>query len=216
MADEIRSVPSKKIKDISGQKFGHITVLGFVGQDPKTTESMWLCECVCGTKLTRRGGGIRDGGIKSCGCKKAEMIGQGNTKHGDSFSDTYESWRGMRDRCLNPDNSAWDDYGGRGISICERWSDYLAFKEDMGERPEGLTIDRINVNGNYEPGNCRWATMKAQSNNRRNNVVLTHDGKTMTLAQWSEFLGVSHGALSKRIKLGWPVDRVLSSVVRPY
>lgn len=110
----------------------------------------------------------------------------------------------MRTRCLNPNSSQWPRYGGRGIKIAGRWEDFAAFLADMGPRPAGTTLDRWpDVNGHYQPGNCRWATMLEQENNKRNNVRLTHDGRTQTVAEWSRETGIGYQTIRKRMEAGW-------------
>lgn len=115
----------------------------------------------------------------------------------------YHLWLGMRQRCFNPKSKAYPRYGGRGVTICEAWGDYAVFRKDVGEPPEhGMTLERIDNNGNYEPGNVRWATRKEQANNRATNVVLTWKGKSMTLKQWAEHLGWKYGLIASRWKKG--------------
>ena len=122
----------------------------------------------------------------------------------------YFAWRSMRGRCLNPKNPSWPNYGGRGISVCDRWSDYDLFVSDMGECPDGLTLERIDVDGNYEPNNCKWVTVREQLNNQRRNRLITCNGKTQTLSYWAEERGISQDALHKRLKR-MPVERALTS-----
>lgn len=125
---------------------------------------------------------------------------------------TYISWRSMRRRCNQPTHHRWGNYGGRGIKICERWSSFKNFLADMGERPDGTTLDRFpNNDGNYEPGNVRWATAIDQSNNRRTNRFLTFQGKTMTIVQWAKNLGMSRQGLGTRLQNGWTTEQALST-----
>lgn len=130
--------------------------------------------------------------------------------HGMSGSRTYESWGQMFKRCGNPKHSSHVRYGGRGISVCARWKSFTAFLEDMGERPEGTSLERIDNNGNYEPGNCRWATKKEQQRNMRSNRLLTHNGRTMCIAEWAETAGISALTLHSRLNIGWTIDEALS------
>lgn len=128
-----------------------------------------------------------------------------------SKTKTYYSWKSMRTRCLDDRHVAWAAYGGRGISVCARWvNDYDAFFEDMGECPEGMTIERIDNNGNYEPGNCRWATRAEQAVNRSSNHELTYNGKTQTVTEWGAEIGVKPQTLFGRIKYGMPIEEILS------
>ena len=129
-------------------------------------------------------------------------------------SPTKNSWMMMRQRCNNPAFTYYANYGGRGIRVCSRWDSFDMFVRDMGPRPEGTTLDRIDSQGHYEPGNCRWASAKTQANNRRSNRQLTAHGKTMNLSEWATELGVSKQAIRKRIALGWNLERALNSSVR--
>lgn len=131
-------------------------------------------------------------------------------KHDMHKSPTYKSWIAMRQRCYNPKIKHWNKYGGRGISICKRWDEFENFLADMGEKPEGKSLDRIDVNGNYEPDNCRWATQKTQQRNRRDNNTLTYQGETLTLQAWSEKTGITFEALRGRYRKGWPAELALT------
>ena len=126
-----------------------------------------------------------------------------DVKHGRARSLEYWRWAAMKARCYNTQSLKYKNYGGRGIQICDRWMSFAAFFEDMGEIPEGMTLDRINVNGNYEPSNCRWATPKTQSNNKTNNRTVTIGCVTLTLAEWGREMGFSTGLVSNRIQAGW-------------
>ena len=128
---------------------------------------------------------------------------------GKKPSDTYTCWLSMIQRCCNPNNSRYKDYGGRGITVCEEWKDFTNFLSDMGERPNGKSIDRINVNGNYEPSNCRWATTKEQQNNLRNNRKVVYKGKTLTITELAEIFDIDRYVLYARLKrAGWNVEKV--------
>ena len=120
----------------------------------------------------------------------------------------------MRQRCENPGSTQWPHYGGRGITVCARWQDFANFFADMGERPANCTLDRIDNDGPYSPENCRWATQKEQTNNRRRNRMITFGGETKTLQQWAERTGINHSTILMRFKLGWPVERALTTPVR--
>lgn len=122
----------------------------------------------------------------------------------------YRIWHNIKQRCLNPNRAFFDKYGGRGITICERWMSFENFVADMGPRPPGCNIDRINNDGNYEPGNCRWATMKEQNRNKRTTRFITHRGKTLCLTDWERELGLSRGALRTRLLNGWDIERALT------
>lgn len=134
-------------------------------------------------------------------------------KHGHSTrkgeTRTYRSWKSMMRRCFSEKNKNYNHYGGRGIKVCENWRDYSKFLSDMGERPPKMTLERKDNNGNYEPGNCLWASRLSQTRNRRVTVSLSHNGETKSVAEWAEFLQVPYGRLKARIKYGWPADKVL-------
>lgn len=135
-------------------------------------------------------------------------------KHGliHSHHDEYTSWGAMRHRCTNPKNPRYAYYGARGIGVCARWDDFGAFVGDMGRRPPGATLDRIDPNRGYEPGNCRWATAREQANNRRNNRMIEYGGRRQSLTQWAREIGISYGTLRKRVvDLKWSLDRALTN-----
>jgi hypothetical protein len=157
--------------DMTGIHIGRWTVLSKAPNRPRIANTFWLCRCDCGTEREVIGTTLRNGVSVSCGCYRSEVSARRMERHGHAIgktSPTYNSWAGAVQRCTNPNYANWANYGGRGIKICERWLDYENFLADMGERPEGTTLDRFpNNNGDYEKGNCRWATPKQQANNRR-------------------------------------------------
>ncbi|MEO3446711.1 hypothetical protein ABG862_02840 [Bacteroides xylanisolvens] len=168
-----------KKKDLTGQKFGLLTVLKKTDKRICGGCIVWECLCECGNTTEVSSGNLYSGHTISCGCYKREISSKvckgvftkhGHGKTGKSTS-TYISWLHMRDRCNNPNNKSYENYGGRGICVCKRWNSFNSFLKDMGERPKGTSIDRIDVNGNYEPSNCRWATVKEQNNNKRKVTV---------------------------------------------
>lgn len=199
-------------REFVGRKFGRLTVISKLGSNKRRT--VWLCICDCGTFASADRNALNTGTKKSCGCWRHEhgkSRGLQNKKHGMATSSTYKSWRAMRTRCLNPRDEHWENYGGRGITICKRWMDsFENFLSDMGIRPHGRTLDRININGNYEPENCRWSTPTEQSRNQRRNRVVSFNGETMCISAWGEKLGISHSAVTKRLAK-WPIWRALSN-----
>ena len=155
--------------NLIGQTFGRLYVLERNhAVSGKNREANWFCRCECGNITSVRSYLLRKGHTKSCGCLVIEHAAQMNPpKHGMYNTPTYHTWEGMKQRCLNPEATRYPDYGAKGITVCERWRIFENFLEDMGERPEGKTLDRINPFGDYEPNNCRWATPKEQANNQR-------------------------------------------------
>lgn len=193
--------------DIAGQRFARLLVLSYSHTDGK--RSVWNCACDCGAKVKARGNSLRRGHAKSCGCLTKDIKSKLSTKHGLSRSPEYFIYGKLRQRCLNSKATGFEHYGGRGIE--NRYSDFHAFLQDVGKRPTPKhTLDRIDNNGHYEPGNCRWATRKAQSNNRRTCKFIEYRGITMTIEQWAPFAAVSRTTLDARLKSGWSIDRALS------
>lgn len=204
-----------QLMDRTGQKMGILEVKSYSHFDGKN--HYWNVQCECGVKKLKNSAALSNSKLKSCGCLTKAIIRKAKTKHGQSHKNdgaptrTYKCWCGMKARCTQSSRKGWFDYGGRGITFCERWNSFENFLEDMGEAPKKMTLDRINVNGNYEPSNCRWASAKQQANNRKNNTLITYQGKTQTLQQWSDEIGVARDTLSLRIKSGMPLDRAMSS-----
>lgn len=192
----------QNFKDLEGGKFGKLTVLGFSGGSGKRSVRKWNCKCECGNFVVVDGWNLRSGQTKSCGCRRGT--------HGMSNSRTYKIWVGMLERCFNPKRKEYLSYGGRGISVHESWLSFEGFFDDMGVCPEGLSLDRLDNNKGYEPGNCAWRTRKEQQRNMRSNVYLTYDGKTMTIVEWSEVLGIDQKAIESRLRRGWTVEQALS------
>jgi len=190
--------------DLTGQKFGRLTIL----EDKGTIEigrhgrkaGVWLCKCQCGKEVVVLRASLTTGKTKSCGCLQQETRLTTNIIHGFTKTATYGTWSHMKDRCLNPKDKDFKHYGERGIKICKRWDKFENFLKDMGKKPEGLTLDRIDNNGNYEPSNCRWATQKTQTRNSRRNRTIRYNGETHCLIEWAEILGIGRATLAYRLK----------------
>lgn len=197
------------MKDQTGRKFGRLTIISLHERSEKSTMHKWLCQCTCGKTVVTAIQNLRTGNTRSCGCLFTEAVVKRNTKHGlmHDHKGAYRSWKDLRQRCNNPKNKSYPDYGGRGISVCERWNSFANFFADMGDRPEKHSIDRIDVNGNYEPDNCRWATDKEQARNKRNNHIM-ENGKT--LAENSEIAGIDFKVVSYRVSHGYSFNDALS------
>lgn len=198
--------------DMVGKVFGRLTVLEY----SHSTEygAFWKCKCECGKEHTTSGVMLRIGNVQSCGCYGKEVANVAAKKHGEASKKTpeYRVWCGMRSRCMNKDNENYPDYGGRGITICPEWEDFSSFLADMGRRPSlKHTIDRIDVDGNYERGNCRWATWQEQAQNKRNNVWITYDGKTLCVREWERQLGFSVGGIQRRLLNGWSDEESMTT-----
>lgn len=187
--------------DLSGRRFGKWLVLHRVKGN-----NIWMCRCDCGTEKMVHGGNLPNGSSKSCGC----------VFHGMSDSSEYQAWLNMKDRCYDKNNNRWIRYGGRGIVVCDDWlgqNGFIEFFKHMGPKPSRIhQIDRINNNGNYEPGNCRWATPTEQSRNTARNRILTFGGKTMTLVEWEIETGIRMELIRGRIdRCGWSVAKALTT-----
>lgn len=199
-----------KVKAIPpGTKIGLWTVISEGGRS-RLGAALWLCQCECGTTREVNGTKLRRGGLISCGLCQPRLGGP--PKHGMSGTPLYRRWLSMIGRCTLPSQANYDRYGGRGISVCDRWRKFELFAEDMGESfKPGLTLDRIDGDGNYEPGNFRWATHKEQQRNTTRNRILTWSGRSLTVAEWAEELGINRNTIGVRIHRGWPVERVLGT-----
>lgn len=182
--------------DLKGKVFNGVTVLNEVESHRSKKESYWLCRCYCGKEFTIRGVSISKGKTKSCGC----LFLNCRKIHGEYKTRFYKIWSGMKLRCSNPIAAHYDRYGGRGISVCERWQDYLNFKQDMfATYLPTLTLDRIDSNKNYEPENCKWSTRKQQSRNTARNVFIQTPNGKLTLSEIAEISGLHRGIIRYRI-----------------
>lgn len=202
----------------AGQRYGRLISINRI----KTSRrSRWLFRCDCGSKHVADAAHVRNGSIRSCGCLHREGLAIRariqNRTHGLTKSPEYRTWRGMVNRCRNPRNPDYPYYGGRGIEVCDRWRSFENFLVDMGPRPSlKYSIERREVNGNYEPGNCRWATTAEQSVNRRNTVYVEYNGRRMLLIDACVEAGLDHILVRDRLRHGWSEQRALSEPVRTH
>lgn len=205
-----------------GIKFGRLTVKHITGKRSDRHEMFIDCVCDCGNSYTTVYPRLKSGNTKSCGCLQpvvAAQAGKYTTKHGDSTSPTYKAHRAMMRRCYDKGSISYPSYGGKGITVCDRWrgvENYTNFKLDMGERPDGMTLDRFpDPNGNYEPGNCRWATPKEQSRNLSSNHWITVNGETLLLIDWASRLGVTATTILDRLEKGWSKEKAVTTQSSP-
>lgn len=198
--------------DLTGHKYGRVTVLSYAGRAKGTYTFCWNCICDCGTKFVVRGASLKDGNTKGCGCLHKEWCAE-KSKNAKGPPESYKVWGSIKQRCYNPKSSAYQLYGARGITMSDEWKDSFAtFIGDMGPRPtKKHSIDRINNDGHYCKSNCRWALPTAQGRNTRHNHWLTFNGVTLCLEDWCERIGIDHSVIIGRIERGWPIDKVLTA-----
>lgn len=204
-------IKSKRFKDLSKLKIGRWTVSHCVGKSKRGTP-IWRCDCECGNSKDVLASNLRAGCSKSCGCLIKEITSKRSKTHGERNSPEYATWQGMKNRCLNQGCDQFHNYGGRGIKVCERWSSFSNFLSDMGRKPSAKhSIDRLNVDGDYCPDNCRWATSKEQQNNRRNNKLLTVNGEVKNASEWAVQFSISPHAIYERLKRGWGEEEAVTT-----
>lgn len=207
---------SKPTVDLSGLKFGRLTVIER-GEDiirkNGRHSATFICLCDCGNKIQVLASSLKNQNTRSCGCLQRDTVRNLRKSHGKTNSRLYRIWERMRQRCNNPNSTDYQHYGGRGIHICEEWSSYSAFEDWSlsSGYDDGLSIDRIDNSLGYSPDNCRWVSMNIQANNKRNNRILTYNGRTQTLSKWAEETGLYHSTISRRIDIyGWSISDALS------
>jgi hypothetical protein len=200
----------KKVEMI-GKEFGKWTVLEEV--EKRNNKRAFMCRCDCGKKYVVMGDNLRNGTSVWCMSCSSKIKGTKHNTHGMTYTRVFKIWAGMVQRCTKPYHIAYKSYGAKGVKVCPEWENsFEVFLKDMGEPPtEDHQIDRINNNGNYEPGNCRWASRKVQQNNRSNNVLITFKGETHSIAEWSKLVGIGETTLHWRMKAGWSHEKVLST-----
>ncbi len=207
---ETHSIPTDpRFQNLTGMRFGRLLVVEYAGKD-KWRKATWLCACDCGRKKVIHGGSLTRNLTASCGCLVFSLPEQTPVKKLSG----YASWKSMLQRCYYPKHRHYARYGGAGIQVCEEWKTFANFYRDMGPRPSAKhSIDRIDNSGDYEPGNCRWATHVEQHRNRTDNRLLTFDGRTQPLAAWAEELELNPYTLDARLRRGWPDEEALTTPV---
>lgn len=188
------------VRNLAGEQFGRLTVLQSAGRSLGNRRSMWLCQCECGKTTV----------LPACKWRRTLSCGCARGTHHMSRSRTFSTWRDMFQRCENPESPRYKHYGGRGIKVCPQWRQFEQFFQDMGERPDGLTIDRKDNNGDYTPANCRWATRKTQTENRRCTIWIEFNGVRKTRTQWARHIGMYPSVLAKRLKNNWPFEMAIT------
>lgn len=198
---------TRRISDTNeyvGRRYGRLTIIGDGGRRGKGIAYV-VCRCECGSEKTVRLVHLKSGITASCGCLHRDRV----TKHGLSHSATWNAWAMMVQRCVNPACDSFPRYGGKGITVCDRWLRFENFLEDMGERPPEMTIERVNGERGYSPENCRWATRKEQARNRSTNLLVEIGGVAKCVAEWAEEYGINRKCVYQRIRNGWdPVDAI--------
>lgn len=207
--------------DLTGHRVGRLTVLSR-GINANNGKPRWICRCDCGNETLAHAYSLRAAHTQSCGCLQRERTGAAakisSRTHGKSKTPSWRSWSAMRSRCYNPNATGYERYGGRGVTVCERWHIFENFLADMGERPSpNHSIDRIDVNGNYEPSNCRWATRIEQQNNKRNNLVVVIRGTKTTFANAlrNAHSPVGPSSVARRIARGWSAEDAIAKPHTP-
>lgn len=206
-ASELRDMLERRPMT-AGERYGMLVTVARAAN-----RRQWTCLCDCGKETAVWTSHLRRGATKSCGCARQPH----GHYAGNKATPTYSSWSAMRQRCANPNDPSYEHYGARGIKCCERWDSFENFLADMGERPD-LThsLDRVDVDGDYTPTNCRWASVKQQARNTRRTVRLTLNGITKAQADWSDDLGLPSHLIACRLRQGWSVERALSTPKRIY
>ena len=213
------------MSDLISRQFGRLTVMDFEGIHTTpcgTRRKMWRCRCECGNESVVAENNLKNGTTKSCGCWKYEKLKERNTIHGGSNDRLYRIWKNMKRRCDSPNDKRYKTYGGKGVKVCEEWSNnYQSFKEwayangyDDSAEFQKCTLDRVDNDGDYEPNNCRWATMKEQANNKRTNRIVVYNGCKYTLTQLAEKIGMNKTTLKERLNMGWSVEDAVNRPIR--
>lgn len=206
---------TKRRQVVVGNTYGYFEVVKFVGRN-QHGNLQFRCLCKCGKERVVLGCNLLGGTNPSCGCFKKEILNARNYRHGGANKPEYGVWVCLRARCCNPNSDDWDSYGGRGIKVCNRWKDFAAFFEDMGERPsEKHTLERVDNSLGYSPSNCIWASRKVQGRNKRNIPLFKYKGEFKCVAEWAEIYGIHPETLRKRLRKGWSIHDALNKSIRP-
>lgn len=206
-----------KFVDITGQRFGRLLAINTTEKD-KQGRYLWNCQCDCGKTIKSCFSDLKEGKRKSCGCFKRDNIVSFNLKHGNCNTRIYKIWAGIKSRCYNSNEANYKNYGGRGIIVCDEWrNNFQAFYNwaILNGYDDNLSIERIDVNGNYCPENCKWATIKEQNSNTRRNILITYNGETKTLKEWSSCLKLNYSTVYSRYKKGNTIEEIFNDYVRP-
>jgi len=200
---------------LSGKRFGSLLVVEYAGivKFASGGKSSWKCQCDCGNHVVVLGSSLTSGNTSSCGCVAKQMNIIRCSTHGMSGTRVYRIWRAMHTRCSNKNSSGYDAWGGRGIKVCDRWQKFETFFADMGDCPAGMSIDRINNNGDYEPSNCRWATRSEQGRNTRATRFIEFNGQKKCLIDWADSIGIDQSSLRERLDK-WPLSAALTTPKR--
>lgn len=205
-----------KFQDLTGKQFSRLTVIERM-KNHKYGMAQWLCKCECGNLIVVTTSNLKSENTKSCGCARIETIREARKQHGQTHTRLYRIWIDMKRRCGNPSREYYKYYGAEGKFVCEEWlHDFQAFYDwaMANGYSADLTLDRINGTKEYSPDNCRWATQKVQQNNRRNNRLITYNGKTQTIAQWAGETNMDRSTLRRRLIRGWSVEKTLTTPTR--
>lgn len=209
-----------KLENLTGQRFGRLIVIKQGKSTWKSNRTSWDCACNCGNKINVASKNLKNGRTQSCGClmrDSARERGRKSIKHGMEGTKPYKLWGCIKARCYNPNNPSYRNYGARGISMCEEWrNDFKMFYDWViaNGYGDGLQIDRIDKNGNYEPNNCRFITCKENQRNRRDNILITIGDETKTVSAWAEESGINYHTMLHRVKCGWGEERLLKQTKR--
>lgn len=210
--------------DLTGQVFSRLTAVSQAERN-RHNQTTWLCKCECGREVVVSTHKLRSGHTTSCGCFQRQRAAEANLKHGlmqrGNRHELIDVYTNILDRCYNEKSEYYADYGGRGITVCDGWrfgvqgkTGFQCFVEDVGERPKGLTIDRRDNHGNYEPSNVRWASRKEQARNRRSSLLVVLDGHLVSVAEFSERTGINYGTVIGRVRRGWDPSQLAAPLKR--